>query len=485
MRTRVLAAVGAVLFVLPASAAAQSPLTPVGEGARQQSCNALVASTVGVPDHVKADAGPGITALWSPAPAAVQLPPAVPFRTATETYNRRYEFVTRGGMIYGRNRGSTDPWRTMPLPACFAGRVASISLDDDELIALDDSRRIYVMDGALKDATLFSWSGRWGTPFWTGLGYNLPTGVKAWAWSVISPVEDETWTDPAGNRTAVGSGKVSHIWGLRSGGRRITFWDPWLPLDESYEMCGPYRGRFRAVNLSASGSYVAVIGPRGDVFTRLYDFDISGLDPVFFKYSYEDQRGKGDGAPIQLPGAPWVRQPKIRGAITSTISIEKTGVGALHRIVRVEGRRNGVTGFWERDTAAPVAEGWTFHATGLPLRAKPLRNPRGDTSRVGLAPLRALSYRLEQSDLRVDVTRFQPYCSPARVTVRTPSGVERLTLHHVDGLRQQARSPGLDDNPREQTGALETADHRFQTITLEATRDALTLRERGWTLARR
>ncbi len=78
-------------------------------------------------------------------------------------------------------------------------------------------------------------------------------------------------------------------------------------------MCGPVRGRFKAVNLSASGSYVFVIGRHGDMLTRLYDFDIAGHDPIFFHYSYDDQSGKGDGAPIQLPGAPWVRQPKIPG----------------------------------------------------------------------------------------------------------------------------------------------------------------------------
>ena len=58
----------------------------------------------------------------------------------------------------------------MPLPLCFDGRVASISLDDDELIALDTARRIYTMDNALKDASAFNWTNRWGTPFWTGPG---------------------------------------------------------------------------------------------------------------------------------------------------------------------------------------------------------------------------------------------------------------------------------------------------------------------------
>ena len=182
--------------------------------------------------------------------------------------------------------------------------------------------------------------------------------TKAWSWSVISPLEDGSWVDPAGNRTAIGSGKVSHIWGLRRGGQRMTFWDPWLPLDESYEMCGPHRGRFKAVNLSASGSFVFVIGRRGDMFTRLYDFDISGHDPVFFEYSYEDQRGKGDGAPIQLPAERWTEQPKIPGKVTRTISIHTTDVGSIHRILRVEGRRSGATGYWERDVADRRAKGW-------------------------------------------------------------------------------------------------------------------------------
>src|SRR3954452_8090730 len=138
------------------------------------------------------------------------------------------------------------------------------------------------MDNALKDPSSFNGTSRWGPPFWTGAGFALPDGGRAWSWSVISPLEDQTWKDPAGNRTGIGSGKVSHIWSLRPGGPRLTFNAAWLPLDQSYEMCGPHRGRFKAVNLSASGSFVFVIGHRGDLFMRLYDFDISGHDPAFF-----------------------------------------------------------------------------------------------------------------------------------------------------------------------------------------------------------
>ena len=107
-------------------------------------------------------------AIWPE--ATTKLPAEVPLRTETTTYNRLYEFVTAQGQIYGRPRGSKDVWRQLPLPLCFAGRVASISLDDDEMIALDDTGRIFTMDNALKDPASFNWTSRWGPPVWTGPG---------------------------------------------------------------------------------------------------------------------------------------------------------------------------------------------------------------------------------------------------------------------------------------------------------------------------
>jgi hypothetical protein len=333
----------------------------------------------------------------------------------------------------------------MPLPPCFDGRVKSIAADDDEMIALDAARRIYTMDNASKPGGLFSWSSRWGTPFWLGPGYALPKDPIAWSWSVVSPIEDGNWTDPAGNRHAIGNAKVSHIWGLRRGGRRISFWDPWLPLDESYGICGPLRGRFRAVNLSASGSTVFVIGKRGDMFTRIYDFDLSGHDDLFFDYSYADQRGKGDGAPIQLPAAGWVHQPKIPGPITRSISIHKVGRDLLHRTLRVR----GVGGYWEKDFKARA---WGFHSAKLPGGARRLANPRRDTSRRELGRLRESRYRAG----RIEVRRFSVHCSPARLRV---GGARPFTLklHDVDGLRQQPRSGGLDGVPREYYGDVEVS----------------------------
>jgi hypothetical protein len=56
-------------------------------------------------------------------------------------------------------------------------------------------------------------------------------------------------------------------------------------------------------------------------------------------------------------------------------------------------------------------------------------------------------------------------------------------LHHVDGLRQQARSRGLDDVPRTQYGAIEEKG-KFTEVTVQATRDEVVIEELGWTFSR-
>jgi hypothetical protein len=505
------AALLSLALALPAAAVAATPGAP--PDVRDQSCATLYGGTVNAPDTVPFARIPqaGSFAGWPKAPAGL-LPRRVFLRGATETYNGRFAFATRGGEIYVEpvgGGGDGDGWRRLPLPACFAGRVTSISADDDELIALDEQRRVFTMDNALKGPALFNWTRRWGPPLWRGPGRTVPGDAIAWSWSVLSPAEDRTWHDTAGNPHAVGDAKVSHIWALRAGGQRLSFFDPWLPDDTSYELCGPHRGRFRAAGLSTSGSTIFVIGRHGDLFTRLYDFDISGSDPIFFSYSYRPQRKGDPKARIQLPSPPWVHQPKVPGRITSAISVEKTGVGAVHRILRVEGLdRRGRTGYWQKDVTAMARSAWRFHRTGLPLRGGRLPNPPGDTSRAGQGRAADLSFAGRAGALRVAVPDFNVHCTPATLAIRAAGGRSvRLRLHSVDGLRQVPRATGLDASPREQYGAIEVPPslrarlgaqpaavralvrhtlhgRRFTEVRLEVTAGALRIKELGWTLRR-
>ena len=276
-------------------------------------------------------------------------------KSPTQSRNRRWYFAVKDGRLYVKpnieRTGQDGRWQLVSTPACLDGDIREISADDDELVALDSERSIYTMDQALAAPDLFNWTSRWGIPFWLGVGSTVPRDVRTWSWSVISPREELYWDDPAGNQHTIGEGKVSHIWSLDPSGQRFSYVDPWLPIDRSYEMCGPLRGRLRVASLSTSGSVVFAMNGLGDLYTRIYDFDISGPDNLFFRYSYEDQRGVANPA-IQLPPAAWVQQPKVPGRITDLISIEKVGRGTLHRTLRVEGLdASGQTGFWEKDMA--------------------------------------------------------------------------------------------------------------------------------------
>src|SRR3546814_14504292 len=123
---------------------------------------------------------------------------------------------------------------------------------------------------------------------------------------------------------------------------------------------------FRVVNLSASGSTIFTINRYGVLYTRHYDFDLSGDDSLFFEYAYEDQRGVSDPA-IQLPTFDWLQQPKIPGAITQNIRVHKVGTNMDHRILRDEGEDGGHTGYCEKDYQDLNPDDCRFNLTSSPL----------------------------------------------------------------------------------------------------------------------
>lgn len=249
----------------------------------------------------------GLLVLTACRPA--DLPERVIFKGNQESMNRCYYAAVRDGNIWIKpnteTTGVSGAWRMLTnLPEGLRGQVTEIAMDDEHIIALNRERQIYTMWRALGEVADFRWQKAWGFPFWYGPGMRLRNDLLRWDFSVVSIPEDGCWTDPAGNLTAVGIAKCSHIIMLNPGGQTITFNDPWLPTDYSYEIGTPHRGRFLAVGLSSSGSTHFIINRYGDMFTRLYDFDISGLDNLFMRYSYEDQRGRPFPA-IQLPAEPW------------------------------------------------------------------------------------------------------------------------------------------------------------------------------------
>lgn len=410
-----------------------------------------------------------------------ELPDDVWFKGNQQSFNNvYYAAVQRGDIWIKSNRqmtGIDSDWQKLALPAELAGQVTEIAFDDEHILALNMQREVFTLWNGLDAPTRFRWQKAWGLPFWHGPGLTLPEHFKKWDFSVVSPRLDEYYVDPAGHHLPVGVAKVSHIIAIKPDGRNVSYNDPWLPIDWSYEICGPERGRFPIHAASASGSTTFVLGKFGDMYTRVYDFDLSGHDDMF-KYSYADQ---SQVKPVpnlpqplyvlfnatQLPAFPWIRQPKIAGRITDRLSIHKMGKGVVNRILRVEGwNAAGDSGFYEKEMTQTASGDWVFHPTHASIEGVEIPNPDQDLSSTELLPSEDIAFyraarrdlwsRWRHEDWAARVSGVNQYCSPAELTIVAANGDEiSVTLHQIEKIRVTPRLRGFSDKRVRQGGALE------------------------------
>lgn len=461
----VAAAIGAA-----APAGAQSSATPGPKACVPQvGTNQLVLPLPGLLDPV-AGLGGGAAAFdeLPAAPAGLDLPGRVDFRDAQQGGNGVVDVVLRTGVLYARPQTTTGTWRVMPTPDCLHGQIVAMSIDSENLVALDSDGWMYTVDNLLYGPRMWSWTRSWGAPIWLGPGDRVagdPRSPSTWS---LSHRISRSFVDPQGFTQPTTHAELVQVVSLVDGGARIVYQDPWLPADNSYEIGGPLGGRFVSRSISTSGSVTLVMNRFGDMYTRRYDLDVAGSNFIPFRYSWQQQdplrttdnqlvHRVDPGTPaVSLPAAGWQHLPKIPGEITARISVIDTGTAMEDKELRVEGRSNGRTGYWHM----PLASGqWAFTPTDSPL-AQPIlgeADPGRDQSTVELAAPSGLTFDGPLPGGWTARTVDFDWAQTSRdVTLTAPSGREfTVALHTTDALRQLPRGRGLDENPRQLEGALD------------------------------
>jgi hypothetical protein len=391
------------------------------------------------------------------------LPERVLFRTATESFNDHWYVAVREGRIWIKANEQTAKreggWELIGRSGLPEGdglvrfeaptEVVEVSVDGCHIQALSSDGVFYRGTDMRKDVRRsLTWTDKWGWFAGNGEGLTAEFGTgRGWSVSDSHPFDVDHYEDILGTEHSVGMG-VAHLYRLDESGRRILFNDWWLPNDWSRTICGPERGTVEAVNISASGSTLFVVGADGALHTRLYDFDTAGENDL---YTYSFVLDGPAGSTRALPAEPWRRQPAPDGRITSSITIFQDGQGNAARVLRVQGEQAGEPGLFEKRIDDPD---WTFVPTGEPIAGPFLDAPR-------LAPIepagpddRVLEVVLGKEDLDTTVTLriedFNLLCSPARVTLidaegaAIPAGGEpvELTLHHVHTMVTEPRPFG-------------------------------------------
>lgn len=365
---------------------------------------------------------PEIPALNLPTPA--DLPDAIHFRTRKETFNQNYFLALRDGRIWYKNKETPKGgWKLLGKTGLPEGcglirfpspdKLVSISGDGIHLMALSEKGSFYrgtnlrnSIEGGLE------WTDKWGWPMADGPGLKAPFGEKTlWDVSDAHTFDLKYYEDGNQTRHHIGLG-VAHMYLLGEDQTSIFFNDWWLPADWSREMCGPWRGTYKATSLSASGSTIFLINDGGTMYTKMYDFDVSGENP-FLTYTFVDENPASNVRRLPMPE--WRLQPPVgMGKITKTISITQTGEGNAARELRVEGEKDGKTGYF---TKAIFADTWSFQETSAPLQApflttlaeEPPADPKNPEDRVFSGKLTKEGIA---EALSIELLNFHIVCSP-------------------------------------------------------------------------
>ena len=394
---------------------------------------------------------------------AQELPDEVFLKTPFQTRNNFNEFILVKGEIYQKPLGSNPLiWKKLKVPNGPKNPI-SIAVGGAYFQALNGDGTVYTLKSAFDTHQKnYKWTTQWGNPLGKGPGAKLPLDLLAWDFSQLSLKEDKFVLNPLSGRKDFYLGNA-HLFWLHKNGRWIKFMDPWVVSDHSYEVCGPFRGRFKSNKLSSAGSLILIMNKYGDMFTRLYDFDLSGHNSVYYRYSYEPQNPNKKHAPRQLPLPGWKNQPKIKGQITDVISVFKSGQGAVNRELRVEGiNKNGQTGYWYKDVKDPD---WKFQVKNHKLFGKKIKNPPYSMALSTLGPPTSKRFKSTlKTYYTLELLDYHPYCSPSILVVRIGAESLKLNLHSRGTFRTKPRPRGLTDIYLEQNGVVEIPNQTFKNL---------------------
>ncbi len=341
-------------------------------------------------------------------------------KTPSQTFTHKFEFAVRDGLIWTRSTsagaedGSWQPLNGTGLPseapgkAPFrdVGRISAVSADGDNLIAVSDRNIIYY-------TKTYNW--KWKDHF-SALPFTkpllMPADARAFGISHRGNAM-KYYADIDGNQHSVSAG-VTTLYLLDRDGHTIWYADPWLPPAFTHMVDTPGKGTFIASNMSVSGSTLFLISEAGEMYTRLYDFDTSGQNPVLpYSYKREQRRETRRNRTRSLPPEDWRRQPDVPGMITDLITILQTGEGNGSFELRVEGQdAEGHTGYYRKDI---YADAWSFVDTGLPLQGRPVSRNASPASLRAPAKTRDYTGCLKLGDRKLParLLEFWPYSPPA------------------------------------------------------------------------
>jgi hypothetical protein len=397
------------------------------------------------------------------------LPEKIYIKTLTQTFCKGFEFCLVDGRIYFKTP-QNDNWQLFlktglpfskknkfPSPT----RIVEIAADDDCLFAFDNDGKMYhcYLRKTTRE-TPMRWINVFGWPNKVQLEQNDFVKNKR-AWGMAVRRQEILWyEDIFQNQHHYGTMGLETLYFLSENGQEIHFTDSGLPCDFSHSILGPERGSFIAKNISTSGSTIFLINEKGEMFTRLIDFDTVGSDPMFFKYTYKNEKQNYPGYDYRsnftlwgLPNEDWKKHPQIKlsgkARITSCITIFQNGKGNFAREMRVAGiSSDGKIGYYKKQLND---KSWAFVEAPLILDSSQFLDTNSDI-KFSYGKKNEFKYcgnliidGKEIKNLNFRIPNFVMSEGSCTLEISWQTGKTSLTLHPVEMWTYLVRkNPGLD-----------------------------------------
>ena len=417
------------------------------------------------------------------------LPDKIHIKTLTQTFCKGFEFSLVDGRIYVKTPQNNN-WHLFlntGLPFSkkekFATpkRIVEIAADDDCLFAFDSDGKMYhcYLRKTTRE-TPMRWINVFGWPDKVQLKQNdLVKNKRSWGMAVRR--QEILWyEDIFQNQHHYGTMGLETLYFLSENGQEIHFTDSGLPSDFSHSILGPERGSFIAKNISTSGSTIFLINEKGDMYTRLIDFDTVGSDPMFFKYTYKKEKQSYPGYDYRsnftkwgLPNEDWKKHPPIKligkARLTSCITIFQNGQGNFAREMRVAGiSSDGKIGYYKKQLND---KSWAFVEAPLILDESQFLNTNSDI-KLSYGKKNEFSYTgklildgKEIKDLNLKIPNFVMCEGSCSLEFSWQTGKTSVILHPVEMWTYLVRyNPGLDGTSKKFFVTIEYPQDFFEKI---------------------
>lgn len=344
-------------------------------------------------------------------------------KSPTKTFTHTHEIVIHEDTLWVRPRASGSSWKPMYFDGFKSDKKpVSISADGANLIVIDENNKVHYkklireyrkseMTETNKRAQEFikgknleneneyvaidktqknNWKEKWFSlpvisdlilMFRQSKKLALPENPKAIAISHRGRYNDYV-EDAVSAKHPVSAG-VTTLYMVENNGKVIRKYDPWSPENAKMDIYVPESSTtsFEVENMDASASHIMLLGyesskrqegegvvKRLTIKTKLADIDSEGWNPGL-KYAYE-QNPNDPKVRVISTTATWKDHPldlKEGESVTRNISVVQLGEGNNNREIRIEGKSEGLNGYFYKRLDDPL-DAWEF---------KPFENAAG------------------------------------------------------------------------------------------------------------